>query len=108
MTADKRIEINFETHWGGEDTWYTKSKRWANKQNPIVRHLALGFIEWLWLKWIEGKVRMEMASVDKQAEDIVEMWENEDKLIIKSTPSKVEGLDIISISTTDESDSSST
>ena len=46
MTADKKIEINFETHWGGEDTWYTKSKRWANKQNPIVRHLALGFIEW--------------------------------------------------------------
>ena len=51
---------------------------------------------------------MEMASVDKQAEDIVNMWENEDKPIIKSIPSKVEGLDIISISTTDESDSSST
>ena len=47
---------------------------------------------------------MELESVDKHVEDIVEMWENEDKPIIKSTPCKVEGLDIISISTTDETD----
>ena len=100
--------MKFESQWGGVDTWYTKSKRWANKQNPIIRHLALGFIKWLWLKWIKGKVRMEMASVDKQAEDIVNMWENEDKPIIKSTASEVEGLDIISISTTNEFNSSST
>ena len=54
--------MKFESQWGGEDTWYTKSKRWAN----------------------------------------------EDKPIIKSTASEVEGLDIISISTTNEFNSSST
>ena len=48
--------MKFESQWGGEDTWYTKFKRWANKKNPIVRHLALGFIDWLWLKCMEGKV----------------------------------------------------
>ena len=50
-----KIEHKFEYTWGGEDNWYTKSKRWANKQNPVVRHLALGFIEWLWVKWIWRK-----------------------------------------------------
>lgn len=40
-----KFEHKFEYEWGGEDTWYTKSKRWAKKQNPIIRSLALGFIE---------------------------------------------------------------
>jgi len=106
MTADPKFDFEFEYHWGGEDTWYTKSKRWAKKQkNPIVQHLALGFIEWLWEKWIKGRVQMEMASVDKQAEEIRKQWEEEEKKsIIKSTPSEVEGLDIISISTFNKSD----
>jgi len=103
-----KIEHKFEYQWGGEDTWYTKSKRWAKKQNPIVQHLALGFIEWLWIKWISGKVKMEMVSIDKQAEEIKKQWEEEEKKsVIKSTPSEVEGLDIISISMFDESDPSS-
>ena len=54
-----KFEHKFEYTWGGEDNWYTKSKRWANKQNPVVKHLALGVIEWLWVKWIAGKVKME-------------------------------------------------
>ena len=104
-----KIEHKFEYTWGGEDNWYTKSKRWANKQNPVVRHLALGFIEWLWVKWIAGKVQMEMASVDQQVEDILEQWEEEEsssdwmdrkinELNIKTEPSEVERLDNISIS----------
>ena len=97
-----KIEHKFEYTWGGEDNWYTKSKRWANKQNPVVKHLALGVIEWLWVKWIAGKVKMEMASVDKQAKDIVEQWEQEEAKQfapeIKVEPSEVEGLDNISIS----------
>ena len=109
MTADPKIEHKFEYQWGGEDTWYTKSKRWANKQKFPINHLALGFIEWLWMQWIVGKVKMEMASVDKQAEEIKEQWKEEDKKpVIKSTPSEVEGLDIISISTHNESSSPST
>ena len=68
MTADKKVEINFEHHWGGEDTWYTKSKRWANKQKFPINHLALGIIEWLWNHWVDGKVKMTMTDTDKQTE----------------------------------------
>ncbi len=42
---------------------------------------------------------MEMTSVDKQAEEIVKQWEDDEpKPTIKSEPSEVEGLDNISIS----------
>ena len=69
----------FEHQWGGEDTWYTKGKRWANKQKFPINHLALGVLEWLWNHWVDGKVEMEMASVEKQAEEIKEQWEKEDE-----------------------------
>ena len=100
MTADPKIEHKFEYQWGGEDNWYTKSKRWANKQKFPINHLALGFIEWLWMQWIIGKVKMEMASVDKQAEEIKEEWsqQEDDRWVTESSPSEVEGLDNISIS----------
>lgn len=92
------IEHKFEHQWGGEDTWYTKGKRWANKQKFPINHLALGFIEWLWQHWVDGKVQMEMTSVDKQAEEIKKQWEEEEpQTIVKSTPSEVDGLDIIEI-----------
>jgi len=99
MTGDKEIEHKFEYQWGGEDTWYTKSKRWANKQKFPINHLALGLIEWLWERWIDGRVEMEMTSVDKQAEEIKKQWEEEEKQepITESKPSEVEGLDDISI-----------
>ena len=73
------MEHKFEHQWGGEDTWYTKSKRWANKQKFPINHLALGLIEWLWQQWVEGRVQMEMQSVDKQAEEIVKQWDEEDE-----------------------------
>ena len=92
------IEHKFEHQWGGEDTWYTKGKRWANKQKFPINHLALGFIEWLWQHWVDGRIEMEMQSVDKQAEEIKEQWKEEDKKpVIKSTPSEVGGLDTIEI-----------
>ena len=80
MTGDKEtklVEYKFEHHWGGEDNWYTKGKRWANKQKFPINHLALGFIEWLWQHWIDGKVQMEMQSVDKQTEQILKEWEED-------------------------------
>ena len=92
------MKYKFEHQWGGEDTVFTKLERWANKQNPIVRHLALGFIQWLWEVWVDGKVKMEMNSVDKQVEEILKGWE-EDKPEIKIEESEVPGLNIISIST---------
>ena len=76
--SDKRFEVKFEHQWGGEDTWYTKSKRWANKQNPVVKHLALGFLLWLWELWVDAKVENEMRSVDRQAEEIKEQWSQQE------------------------------
>lgn len=73
------MEHKFEHHWGGEDMWYHKAERWANKQKFPINHLALGVIAWLKEKWIEGKIEMTMQSVDKQAEDIVKQWEEEDE-----------------------------
>ena len=93
------FEHKFEYQGGGGDTPFTKMRRWAKTQNPIIQHLALGFIEWLWQKWVAGRVDMEMTSVDKQAEEIKKQWSEEDpKPTITSEPSEVEGLDNISIS----------
>ena len=102
MIGDSMTEFDyeFEYQWGGVDTPFTKMKRWAKKQNPIIQHLALGFIEWLWQIWVDGRVDMEMNSVDRQAEEIKKQWAEEEKTkpVIKSEPSEVEGLDIISTS----------
>ena len=96
------MKYEFKHQWGGEDNWYTKSKRWANKQKFPINHLALGFIEWLWKHWVDGKVDMTMADIDKQVKEVGKIWEEEDKKnqepIIESKPSEVEGLDDISIS----------
>ena len=72
-------KIEFEHHWGGEDMWYQKAERWARKQSFPINHLALGFIEWLKQKWIEAKIEETMQDVDRQAEEIVKQWEEEDK-----------------------------
>jgi hypothetical protein len=93
------VDYKFEHHWGGEDTWYTKGKRWANKQKFPINHLSLGILEWLWKHWVDGKVSMEMASVDKQTKEIKQQWERgeEPQTIVESKSSEVEGLDTISI-----------
>jgi len=78
-TPSQDFSYKFEHHWGGEDNWYTKSKRWANKQKFPINHLALGILEWLREKWIDGRVEMEMASIDKQVKHIGEIWEKEDE-----------------------------
>jgi hypothetical protein len=93
--------IKFEHQWGGEDTWYTKSKRWANKQKFPINHLALGLIEWLYKQWIDGKVEMEMVSVDKQADEIKKQWDKEDELnrqpTVEEGPSSVPDLPTLRI-----------
>lgn len=73
------FNYKFEHHWGGEDTWYTKGKRWANKQKFPINHLALGIIEWLWKHWVDGKVEMEMQSIDRQVKEIGKIWDEEDE-----------------------------
>jgi hypothetical protein len=73
------FNYKFEHHWGGEDTWFTKGKRWANKQKFPINHLALGFLVWLHERWVDGRVEMEMASIDKQVKYIGEIWDKEDE-----------------------------
>jgi hypothetical protein len=99
MTADPKIEHKFEYQWGGEENWYTKSKKWAKKQKFPINHLALGIIESLWVMWVQGKVDMEMTDVDKQVNEIIKTWEEEDKQkpVVETRPSEVEGLDDIRI-----------
>jgi len=102
MTGDKEtklIEYKFEFQWGGEDTWFTKANRWAQKQKYPINHLAMGLIVWLWEMWVDAKVELEMKSKINEAEEIKKQWSEEDsKPSIKSEPSEVEGLDTISIS----------
>ena len=78
QTPSRDFNYKFEHNWGGEDNWYTKGKRWANKQKFPINHLALGAIEWLRERWVDGRVELEMASVDKQAEEIRKAWEEDD------------------------------
>ena len=82
-----KFEYKFEHHWGGNDNWYTKSKRWAKKQSPWLSHLITGFIEWLHKMWIDGKILRTMDDVDRQAVKILSDWEENDKQI---TPHIVE------------------
>jgi len=103
MLGKKRSQdfnYKFEHHWGGEDTWYTKGKRWANKQKFPINHLALGFIEWLWEHWVDGKVQMTMTTVDQQANAILDEWDEQEKKrpTILSRESEVEGLPELRIS----------
>ena len=70
--------LNFEKQFGkGVDPWYAKAERWVKKKfkNPYLQHLALGFVAWLKKIWIEGKIQMEMASVDEQVKEIHKGWD---------------------------------
>jgi len=98
-TPSQDFNYKFEHHWGGEDNWYTKGKRWANKQKFPINHLALGAIEWLREHWVDGRVEMEMASVDKQAEEIKDFWDNEDEQrpTVEEGPSSVPDLPTLTI-----------
>jgi len=101
-THSQDFSYKFEHQWGGEDTWYTKSKRWANKQKFPINHLALGFIEWLWEMWVDGKVELEMASVDKQTEEILKEWEEDaakyyEQPTVEEEPSEVPNLPTLRI-----------
>ena len=79
--------FKFEHTWGGNDNWYTKSKRWAKKQPFWLSHLITGFIEWLHKMWIDGKILRTMDDVDRQAVKILSDWEENDREI---TPHIVE------------------
>ena len=74
-------QIKFEKQFGkGTDPWYAKAERWAKKQkNPFTRHLLLGMIQWLKNKWIDVKIYNTMRDVDRQADAIKKIWEEDDR-----------------------------
>jgi len=74
--------LSFEKQFGkGVDPWYKKLGRWVKKKfkNPYLRHLALGFIEWLKQKWIGVKIDNTMQNVDAQIKEIKEEWDEEER-----------------------------
>ena len=96
------MKIEFQKQFGkGTDPQYAKAERWVKKKfkNPYLQHLALGFVAWLKKIWIEGKIQMEMASVDEQVKQIHKEWDEKTKPKVKiiETPSEVEGLNDMSI-----------
>ena len=93
------MKIEFEKTFGqGVDPWYDKAERWVKKKfkNPFIQHLALGFIEWLKQKWINIKIENTMKTVDIQAKEIREQWDEEERKQFApeyiETPSEVKGL----------------
>ena len=95
------FNYKFEHHWGGEDNWYTKGKRWAFGQKFPFNHLALGIIEWLWKHWVDGKVEMEMQSIDRQVKEMGKIWDEEDERnrqpTVEEGPSSVSDLPTLEI-----------
>jgi len=73
------MKIEFEHQWGGEDTWYLKLERWANKQPMPINILAQGMIKWLKKIWIDAKIQNTMREVDFQSNKIVQEWEDNDR-----------------------------
>ena len=101
-TPSQDFNYKFEHQWGGEDNWYTKGKRWANKQKFPINHLALGAVEWLRERWVDGRVELEMASVDKQTEEILKEWEKDaakyyEQPTVEEGPSSVSNLPTLRI-----------
>ena len=117
------MKIEFEKQFGkGVDPWYAKAERWAKKQKFPISFLALGLIAYLKKVWINVKIENTMRDVDRQVEDLHELWDEEksnnrmnviaqngnDGLHYSETPSEVDGLNDMSISfSSEEGDPSS-
>jgi len=71
------MKFEFHHRWGGQETWYTKSMDWARNQKYPWNQICKGIIQWLWKHWVDGKIEMEMDSVDKQTESILKEWEED-------------------------------
>ncbi len=77
-TGTNMLEVN-RSFGPGKDTWYLKAERWARKQNWFVQGVSLGFILYLKKWWFNVKIENTMRDVDRQAKDIVQQWEDEER-----------------------------
>ena len=117
-----KVNWEFEKQFGkGVDPWYAKAERWAKKQKFPISFLALGIIAYLKKVWVNVKIENTMKDVDRQVEDLHELWDEEesnnrmnviaqngnDGLHYSETPSEVKGLNDMSISFSEEEDPSS-
>ena len=106
------MKIEFEKQFGkGVDPWYAKAERWAKKQKFPISFLALGFIAYLKKVWINDKIENTMKDVDRQIEDLHELWDEEESnkrmdvigqngntgIHYSETPSEVKGLNDMEI-----------
>ena len=74
------MKIEFEKQFGeGTDPWYAKAERWAKQQRFPISFLLLAAIEWLKNKWIDVKIYNTMRDVDRQADAIKKIWEEDDR-----------------------------
>ena len=82
------MKFEFEKTFGkGTDPWYAKARRWAKKQRFPISFLLLGIIEYLQRQWINAKIYNTMKDVDRQADELLQYWEENDR---ESTPHIVE------------------
>jgi hypothetical protein len=93
LSFKKDFHISF-----GEETDIQKARRWAKTKPFLVSFLLLALIQWFEDLIIEGKVKREMASVDRQVEEITKVWDKEDnerqkaQVVYQEQASEVEGL----------------
>lgn len=82
----------------GEETRIQKWKRWANKQKFPISFLLLALITWLDNMLVEGKIKREMSSIDRQVKYMGEIWDKEDEerqkeqVVYQEKESEVQGL----------------
>ena len=82
------MKFEFEKTFGkGTDPWYAKARRWAKKQRFPISFLLLGIIDYLHKQWINAKIYNTMKDVDRQADELLQYWEENDR---ESTPHIVE------------------
>ena len=73
------MQAKFSTRFGGEVMWYQQAEDWANNQKFPINQIALAVIAWLKKLWIDAKVEATMQDVDRQAEEIKQLWEEQDE-----------------------------
>lgn len=92
-------DFSFEFHIPfGEESVFSKWRRWAEKKPFPISFLALGFIKWLENMVVEGKVKREMARIDEQVKAMGKVWDDEDEkrqkeqVVYQEKESEVKGL----------------
>ena len=102
QTPSRDFHFEFEHTWGGTPSEVQQFENWGKKQKGVVRWITLNFLlPWYAKWWLDYKLEREMASVDKQAANLVQQWDEEEEAkrrpIMETKPSEVEGLDDISL-----------